>query len=219
MSPFPAIPDPPFLEEVDREWLGKIAVRALDRHCRGFPGAGEQAAVGAPASPGLSLLSGVFVTLFHAEDLRGCIGCAVGKAPLYEAVPRLAVAAASRDTRFPPVDLKEIYGLQLEITILGELTRLPEDPVQVLSGLDSFSHGIHVRKGERTGLFLPQVARKLDWGPRELLEQVSLKAGLGAVGWCEAGAELCAFTARSFAVSARQILLGDAESSGTGETG
>ena len=191
------------------------------RWLRGLPGAGEHAAVLAPASPssGLSLLSGVFVTLFHADDLRGCIGSAVGKHPLYEAVPRLAVAAASRDTRFPPLDLGEISGLQIEITVLGELTRLPEDPVLVLSGLDPFSHGIHVRKGERTGLFLPQVARRLDWGPRVLLEQVSLKAGLGVVGWREKGVELCAFTARSFAVSARQILADDAESAGTGESG
>jgi len=120
----------------------------------------------------------------------------------------LTVAAASRDTRFRPVQLDELPGIRIEITLLGALTRLPSDAAQWLDRLEPPRHGIHIRKGRNTGLYLPQVARRLGWSPVELLREVSVKAGLAENGWQDPAAEVFAFTARSFAVPL-EGLLGD----------
>ena len=65
-------------------------------------------------------------------------------------------------------------------------------------------HGVVVRKGQRSGLLLPQVAPEWGWDVATLLEQVCLKAGLPGDAW-RAGnppASLYRFSAEVFGESA-----------------
>ena len=48
---------------------------------------------------------GIFVTLTLAGDLRGCIGFPYPVMPLGDAIEDAAVAAATGDPRFPPVQI------------------------------------------------------------------------------------------------------------------
>jgi AmmeMemoRadiSam system protein A len=181
--------------------------RALESCCRGLTPVEREPPLTDAVPPGARVQAGVFVTLFHGDRLRGCLGSARGKDPLWESVPRLAVAAATRDSRFDPLDARELSAIRIEITILGKLTPLPADPAVVLSGLSPLVHGVHLKNGSRTALLLPQVARRLRWGATELLRQLSLKAGLDRDAWREPSAELSAFCARSFGASASGDLL------------
>jgi AMMECR1 domain-containing protein len=48
-------------------------------------------------------------------------------------------------------------------------------------------HGIYIKKGNRSGTFLPQVAGETGWSREELLGHCSRdKAGIGWDGWKEA---------------------------------
>jgi AmmeMemoRadiSam system protein A len=197
---FPIPPEPPSLAEADQRLLGTLAARALLRYCQPSEATEGDETVAIPER--LALGVGVFVTLFSGEDLRGCLGSAEGREPLHDSVPRLTVASASCDPRFPRVRLEELPRMRIEITLLGALTRLPSDEAQLLEGLDPELHGIHIRSGPLSGLYLPQVARRFDWGPRRLLGEVSQKAGLPEGGWRDPAAELFFFRARSFGVPA-----------------
>lgn len=205
---FPVLPDPLLLTEAEEHSLGLLAVRALKDQCRGLPETEGKESLH-PSAPTAKV--GVFVTLFHEGELRGCLGAAEGREPLCISVPRLARAAGSKDSRFEPVHEGELSGLEVEITLLGALTALPSDPEALLSGLKPEAHGVYIRLGGRSGLYLPQVARRLGWGPAELLEQVSLKARLSKNAWQLAGRSLYAFTARSFFVSDLNAILLEGE--------
>ncbi len=196
-SVFPELPDPPQLSGEEEEALYARAVRAIRESAEG---AGEEELTWiddpAPESPGLRAETGVFVTLFRDEDLRGCLGLTRGSEPLWTAVPRMACASASRDIRFPPVERGELPSLRVEITLLGPLVRLPNDPELLLSRLDPPRCGLYVRARNRSGLLLPQVATRWNWGPKEFLEQVCLKAGLLPEDWKAPSSEIYGFRAR-----------------------
>jgi hypothetical protein len=102
------------------------------------------------------------------------------------------------DRRFEPVRPEEIPEIQVEITVLGTLVRLPAEPQALLQGLQPHEHGVRIRVAEHGGLLLPQVARRLGWSAAELLGQVSLKAGLWRDAWRDPRAEIFGFTASSF---------------------
>jgi AmmeMemoRadiSam system protein A len=135
---------------------------------------------------------GAFVTLTVAGELRGCIGYPLPVKPLDETVIEMAVAAASQDTRFEPLESKELKKLKIEISVLG----LPEpvsDPNEVRVG----SHGIIVSKGFSKGLLLPQVPVEHGWDRETYLCHGCLKAGLPPEEW-KRGAKLEVFTAQVF---------------------
>jgi AmmeMemoRadiSam system protein A len=143
---------------------------------------------------------GVFVTLLSARALRGCVGSAAATEPLWLAVKRLAIKAASADPRFPPVEEAELPSLEVEITCLGALVDVPGS--FPLERLRPEEHGVWLRLRGRSGLLLPQVARRQGWDLHELLDQVAVKAGLQPGAWRERGARLQAFTAWSFTAPA-----------------
>jgi AmmeMemoRadiSam system protein A len=210
---FPLLPPPPALSEAARKRLSALAVRAIQAHVLGLPEEDDETEAAGQPEPSsladgnarqgdaleeLQQRVGVFVTLLAEGDLRGCLGMAEGREPLLVAVPRLARAAASRDLRFAPLAREELPLLSVEITLLGALTRLPAARQILLAGLDPQVCGVYLHLGGRSGLLLPQVARRLQWDALELLRQVSLKAGLPAMAWQEARAEIHGFTAFSF---------------------
>ena len=48
-------------------------------------------------------------------------------------------------------------------------------------------HGIYIRRGHRSGTFLPQVAQETQWTKEELLGHCAQdKAGIGWDGWRDA---------------------------------
>jgi AmmeMemoRadiSam system protein A len=137
---------------------------------------------------------GVFVTLRSASgDLRGCIGNLTGRGkPLSELVKEMALASAFEDPRFPPVRKDEIKSLSLEISVLSEFEKA--DPQSVIPG----KHGIFIRRGYNSGLFLPQVATEQGWGREQFLSHGCLKAGLPSESWRQKDTEISIFTAVVF---------------------
>ena len=146
-----------------------------------------------PVSENLRQKYGAFVTLKKDGMLRGCIGYIVGREPLFLTVAAMAVAAAFEDPRFPPVTAEEFEGLDVEISILSPLQRVP-DVAAVTPGV----HGLYLKQGQRSGLLLPQVATQWDWDRETFLGQTCYKAGLPLDAWKDPATEIYWFQAEVF---------------------
>lgn len=142
----------------------------------------------------LKALSAVFVTLNKKGSLRGCIGTVEPSLPLIDAVSQMAASAAFNDHRFPPVSENELESLHIEISVLS--------PIKKISGPDEIkegAHGVIVRKGARSGLFLPQVWEHFSNNKEEFMgELCHQKAGLDRNAWKTDQVELYTFTVFSF---------------------
>lgn len=147
----------------------------------GGPAGPDVSGVPTPPPGVLHRSLGAFVTFKKDGHLRGCIGSMVGDGPLYLTVARMARAAAFEDPRFPPVTAAEASALELDISVLGPLTRCP-DPSLVRVG----RHGLLVRQGYRSGVLLPQVPVEWGWDRETFLAQTCRKAGLPPDAWREA---------------------------------
>ena len=125
---------------------------------------------------------GAFVTLNKHGRLRGCIGRFEASVPLYKIVQEMAVASATQDYRFRPVEEGELKDLEIEISVLT--------PMRKIGSINEFQlgkHGIYIRKGFRSGTFLPQVAQETGWTKEEFLGHCAQdKAGIGWEGWKDA---------------------------------
>ena len=126
--------------------------------------------------------AGAFVSLYMGGRLRGCIGNFAPEKPLYMVVQEMTLAAALNDQRFAPVEPSELKYISLEISVLT--------PLQKIASIDEFQlgkHGIYMRKGDRSGTFLPQVAQSSGWSAEEFLGRCARdKAGLSYEGWKDA---------------------------------
>lgn len=122
---------------------------------------------------------GVFVTLTEHGRLRGCIGHFGEDVALGALTKEMAHAAAFEDPRFPPLREEELDDVQIEISVLTPLKRI--------HSIDEFQYGrqgIYMRKGWRSGTFLPQVADEVNWTKEEFLGHCAQdKAGIGWDGW------------------------------------
>jgi AmmeMemoRadiSam system protein A len=136
----------------------------------------------ATLSDALKTPCGAFVTLNKRGMLRGCIGRFDAIVPLYKVVQEMAVASATQDYRFRPVEEGEVKDLEIEISVLT--------PMRKISSINEFQlgkHGIYIRKGSRSGTFLPQVAQETGWTKEEFLGHCAQdKAGIGWEGWKDA---------------------------------
>lgn len=146
---------------------------AIARRAVAEQAAGRNARAAAPQ--GLGAPQACFVSLKQAGGkLRGCIGTLQpSQAHVELEVLENAVAAASRDPRFPPVRSEEVAGLHLSIDLLTQ----PE-PVESLAALDPARWGVIVREGSRCGVLLPDLP-----GVRSAEQQVEIcreKAGIAA---------------------------------------
>ncbi len=118
--------------------------------------------------------AGCFVSLHTREgDLRGCIGTIQPRYfDLFDEIVENAIAAGTRDPRFPPVTVEELATLKLDVSVLKQ----PE-PVNDTSELDPQRYGVIIRNGRRRGVLLPN----LD-GINSVDEQLAItrrKAGIG----------------------------------------
>ena len=130
----------------------------------------------------------VFVTIKKKGNLRGCIGHIKPIMPLYQSVINNAVAACSRDPRFPPMKEDELKDMEVEISILS-----PLKPLRDIETIQVGKHGLYIVKGMKRGLLLPQVATEFGWNRKAFLENVCSKAGLQKDEWKTA--DIYTFTA------------------------
>jgi hypothetical protein len=142
--------------------------------------------------PELQSKCGAFVTLKIDEDLRGCIGFITSPRPLYETIIDAAIASATEDPRFPPLQKKELDLITIEISVLS-----PPQKIEDIKEIEAGKHGLIISKGFHRGLLLPQVATENKWDKITFLRHTCSKAGLPADAWQE-GATIEIFSAQVF---------------------
>jgi len=140
--------------------------------------------------PSISLRTGIFVTLWGKDTtqtskplsassmLRGCIGHLKSDLSLLDLVQQVAIGAATRDSRFPPLTLAELDTIRIEIAILSPL-RMINDLQQINIGQD----GLMLEGLGKRGLLLPKVAVRMGWNRELFLKGICSKAGLPLNCW------------------------------------
>lgn len=180
--------------------LLNVAREALSECVRGTGQVSPDAAAAAMADPELAERRGVFVTLHRAGKLRGCIGYIEPLAPLAQAVARNAVNAAQRDSRFDPLRLGELAGVEVEISVLS--------PLELIDGVDAIvigRDGLVVEMGEQRGVLLPQVATDHGLDAESFLRETCRKAGLPPDAWRN-GARVWSFSAEVFSDPSLEVV-------------
>lgn len=98
--------------------------------------------------------AGTFVSI-HSRDssLRGCIGTIGATQPsvALEIVAN-AIAAATRDPRFEPIQASELAELEISVDVLTEPQKITS-----VNELDPKKYGVIVEKGRQRGLLLPDL--------------------------------------------------------------
>ncbi|MCX7661161.1 MAG: AmmeMemoRadiSam system protein B, partial [Candidatus Omnitrophica bacterium] len=146
------------------------------------------------ADPLLNKEMGAFVTLHKYGELRGCIGNLVADKPLYLIVRDMAIESATADPRFAPLRLEELEEVDIEISVLSPLQRIYD-----IDKIELGKHGVLIKKGWRSGVFLPQVATETGWSKEEFLSNLCAhKAGLSPLAWKDKSTEIYIFTAEVF---------------------
>lgn len=137
---------------------------------------------------------GVFVTLKEKGQLRGCIGNIIAREPLYIAVRDMAIEAAVSDPRFARLETQELKNIEIEISVLSPLEKI-DSADKIKLG----THGVLIRKGFDSGVFLPQVAQETGWSKEKFLSCLCFhKAGLKADAWKDKTSDMYIFTAEVF---------------------
>ncbi|MDA8168563.1 MAG: AmmeMemoRadiSam system protein A [Nitrospiraceae bacterium] len=137
----------------------------------------------------MSERAGVFVCLKKDGQLRGCIGTIE---PLTgcvtEEAVRNAIASATEDPRFLPVEEHELPGLEYTVDVL-----CPPEKITSLSGLDPSRYGVIVRKGNRKGLLLPCIE-----GVDTVQEQLRIAKAKAGIDPGDADIEISRFEVKRF---------------------
>lgn len=135
---------------------------------------------------------GVFVTIHHRTDLRGCLGALDCRERIVHTVARLAAAVTHEDYRFAPLTIAELPHTTIDLSLLTPPERVL-DPFTIEVG----RHGLIVEQSGRRGLLLPQVAPEHHWDRETFLDHTCIKAGLPRAAW-RRGATLYCFEAEVF---------------------
>lgn len=189
----------PGLTDEEGVFLVKLARRSVEEYLR----RGVKVKPPEDTSETLWEKRGVFVTLnsvkHGVKKLRGCIGFPYPTHPLVEATIESAIEAAVGDPRFPPVRLKEMDEIAVEVSVLTkpelvEVADLRDLPGSIRIGVD----GLIVERGFRRGLLLPQVPVEWGWDEEEFLSHACLKAGLSPDSWLLRGTRVYRFQAEIF---------------------
>ena len=144
------------------------------------------------ADPNLITPAGCFVSLHERQThrLRGCVGRLDPEMPLWRAV-RETAGDVLRDPRFTdmPVTAADVTILEVEISVLS--------PPRLAAGaldFEPYTDGIYLVHGNRSGFFLPQVARDTRWSKQQLLNRLcEEKLGLPHDTWEKPEAKLFTF--------------------------
>ncbi len=148
--------------------------------------------------------AGVFVTLNYltrtkSEHLRGCIGFPLPQKPLYQSVIEAAIAAATEDPRFPPLDICELNNIILEVSVLAPPQEIMvKNPADYRKEIKIGKDGLILRWHYGSGLLLPQVPIELKWNIDEYLANICFKAGAPPDVWLDENTKLYKFQATVF---------------------
>ena len=179
------------LTAIEQRSLLKIARESVTSHLNS-----TERAVPDKADLTTSLLEplGAFVTITNNGELCGCIGSFISSGPLWQTVSSMAAEAAFNDPRFKPLTGKEYPSVCFEISIIGPMKRVTD-----IKEIEPGKHGIYLKKGGRSGTFLPQVAGEHNWNVEQMLSFCSRdKAGIGWNGWKEPDTEIFIYEAFVF---------------------
>lgn len=140
-----------------------------------------------------SFHAGVFVTINTKEDLRGCIGFPLPRI-LCDALYDAAIASATQDPRFSPVQVSELDKIIFEVTILTPPVEIKiDDPLLLPSKIKVGRDGIIIKQGYSSGLLLPQVPIEYGWNEEEFLNFTCQKAGLPFNCWKDRQTKIFSF--------------------------
>ena len=125
---------------------------------------------------------GLFVTLrlkptFGQKEgaLRGCLGHVSTSDPLKESVRLLTIASASEDSRFNPVTIDELPNIEIGLSILTH-PKIIDSYQDIQLG----RQGVIVSQGQKSGIFLPEVAELFKSKDDFLAELCTEKAHLNS---------------------------------------
>lgn len=147
--------------------------------------------------------AGVFVTVNYVtrskeEYLRGCIGFPLPEKPLYQGVVEAAVAAATEDPRFPPLDRQELNNIIFEVSVLTAPQQITVGPADYGKEIEIGRDGLMLHWRFGSGLLLPQVPVELKWNVEEYLANICYKAGAPPDVWLDPSSKLYKFQAAIF---------------------
>jgi len=111
----------------------------------------------------------VFVTIYKDNKLRGCIG-SLANLPLIENLINAAISACE-DPRFPPLSEEELDKIKIEVSILSEFKKSNIEEIK------EFKHGVYIKKGLKSAIFLPQVWYEIP-NKSDFLFHLCLKGGI-----------------------------------------
>jgi uncharacterized protein len=147
--------------------------------------------------------AGIFVTLNYVtisknEYLRGCIGFPLPEKPLYQGVIEAAIAAATEDPRFPPLDRQELDNIIFEVSVLTSPQEIRASPADYGKEIQIGRDGLILQWRFGSGLLLPQVPIELKWDVEEYLANICYKAGAPPDVWLDPISKLYKFQAAVF---------------------
>lgn len=153
-----------------------------------------------PADVVPPVVRSTFVTLRIGAELRGCCGSIDAHRRLAEDVWSNAWASAFADPRFPGLNAEEYAGLDVHISVLGELELLEiADEAALLKMLRPDVDGLVLEMGAVRSTFLPAVWEQIE-EPAQFVRQLKLKAGWRGDFWSR-GIRVWRYTAESFGES------------------
>ena len=138
-----------------------------------------------------------FVTLRLDDELRGCVGSAHARRPLYDDVIDNAKAAAFSDPRFEPLTARELPRTRLEVSVLTPLEKLEvASEEELLQKLRPGVDGLQLSWGGQRALFIPEMWHQIP-DPKLFVWHLKRKAGLPVNEWLP-GTRVHRFTAEAF---------------------
>ncbi len=141
-----------------------------------------------PDTPSKLLLKGMsFVTIrklvLGYYELRGCIGYLQPIEPLANNVINAAIAAATEDPRFNPLDIKEIGDVIFEVSVLSVPETIAAKGWDLLKEVRIGIDGLIAEYRMYKGLLLPEVPVEYCWDVETFLSETCLKAGMSPDCW------------------------------------
>ena len=140
-------------------------------------------------------IDGIFTTIKRKGALRGCCGTLGQPMKLLDALRNAAARTAIDDPRMPPLTLRELPLLELDISILHSFATMPSDAAARRSAIEIGRHGLRIQRGQQAGLLLPVVPVEHQWDVDTFLRQLCRKAGLPTNAWEDPSTQLIAFEA------------------------
>lgn len=183
------------INEKNGQYLVNISKKAILTYLE----TGEEMAIPDDCPLELEEELGVFVTLNKRNTLRGCIGYPEPVKSLISSTIDVAISAAFKDPRFPPITKEEYEKLEFEVTILTqpELIEIAH-PKQYFDNIEIGKDGLIIQKGYARGLLLPQVASENRFTVEEFLEHTCMKAGISADSWLDESCDVYKFQGQIF---------------------